>query len=231
MNKDLILEKIGLILNEKKDEVNIKRIPRLDDVELAFGMDNESFVGICVSCKLNGLDAILNEYGNLETFKISKALIMTISEVASNYGGELRSFSNDSVLLLFNDNTDKVVEKAVTAAMIIKYLLVVHEQSLIKRVEDKYYHTLDLGIGIDMGNILAGKIDNDFIWIGRAIDIASLIAKSCKTNDNIGVSKEIYEILTDEVKFDGEINMWKHSILKYNKKNERIYKTIYHTEI
>lgn len=211
-------------------------VPNIDNSKLSFGCTGLIFEATVLFIDVRGSTAILNKHNKRAVAKLHVIYYHAIVRIATDTGGEIRSFNGDSLLVFYPGKTKDSLSNAVKAAMQMRYAIT----ELINETLTSYVD-INFGIGIDHGRILATKVGvggdsttKDLIWIGNPVNKAAKISDECKSPHYIGVSCFVYENLTDNVTFgtqkntygqDEKVNMWTRFSLTYNGATEYFYKT------
>lgn len=156
------------------------------------------------------------------------------SSVVLKYGGKIRSFQGDSILVFWPAYKKYQIMDAVKAAMVIKWFLSSELSSLFEN-----YSKLDYGIGIDWGEVFIVRAgisrdsnNNDLVFIGKCVNFAVAIANQAKAPENIVVSFLVYNNLEDNLKYSTEnnnkVNMWNDGNVVWNNKRYDTKLTNYH---
>lgn len=222
--------------------IDINSIPSVEDVTFKKKVLK---INLCsYSIDIRKSSNLLIKHRKKTSGKIHKAFLTTTSKIAKYYGGEIRSFQGDSILV-FWPATVQDLNKAVKSAMVTTWLLGVKFSKYFKK-----YSELDFGIGIDWSEvyILRAGIardanNNDLVFIGRCVNFAVAIANEAKGPNHIGISKDVYHNLEDSLKYqyrkasysdriwkniyerNGEFyvaeNMWKEGTVDWNDETHR----------
>ncbi len=205
--------------------VETKGIPSVDNVS---HVKKAKKINLCAFCiDLRKSSDLLIQHQKQTAGKIHKAFLAIASTVVLKYGGKIRSFQGDSILVFWSANFTSQIMDAVRAAMEINWFLGEEFTSLFER-----YTKLDYGIGIDWGEVYVIRAgisrdtnNNDLVFIGKCVNFAVAIANQAKSPNNIEVSKSVYNNLDDDYKYTNEsgINMWKSGSVEWN---EEYYKTM-----
>jgi len=231
------------IIDSKFDITDIEYVPDLDDKKLTFLNTGLRFEATTLYIDMRGSTKILNKHNRYTVAKLHKAYFYIIVKIAKSLGGDVRSFNGDGMLVFFQGTTTNILSNAVKAAMKMKYMLSKDEE--IMKLFNKY-SSLDFGIGIDDGKILCSKVglsginNRDLVWIGNPVNKSVKIGDNLQSPYHIGISKYVYDNLTDEVKYYkkkdyfgivNNIDMWTESSFTYNEKIEIYYYTSYYWEV
>ncbi|EGR0207715.1 adenylate/guanylate cyclase domain-containing protein [Vibrio vulnificus] len=239
--RDKIEKKVKSIIDDGFDVTDIDYIPDIDDKNLTFGNKGLRFEAVTLFIDMRGSTKVLNQHNRTTVAKLHKSYFHTIVTIAKSFGGEVRSFNGDGMLVFFKGTSRQIIGDAVEAAMKMKWMLASEESVVNKKMEK--YSSINFGIGIDGGKVLCSKIgitgsnNRDLVWIGNAVN------KSVKIGDSlsgkVGISSWIYENLNRRVKYvkrknifgvDVDKNMWEEDEFDYNKESQRYYTTTYYWE-
>jgi class 3 adenylate cyclase len=140
------------------------------------------------------------------------------------YGGKIRSFQGDSILVFWPANLKSQIMSAVRAAMEIKWFLSNDFTNLFEK-----YSKLDYGIGIDWREVFVIRAgisrdanNNDLVFIGKCVNFTVAIANQARSPGNIEVSLSVYNKLEDSHKYatknNNKVNMWNDGYVMWNDK-------------
>jgi adenylate cyclase len=238
--KDDIVNKNLRMFNDFFSSDKVNMIPALEDKRFSFDRAGLSFDATVLYIDIKNSSSLLNIYTPKVVAKIHMNIFNTVVRIAAIYDGEVRSFDGKGLLVFFKDTGKSVINMAVQAALIMKYMLVIDENGLNKYLLSKFESSIDFGIGIDCGTVLCTKMcigggnNSSLVFIGNCINKAEIISKKKEYPNNIGISDAIYNSLDDKNKYkkavlglDSKEYMWKLDYLNYNNKNEFCYSTTY----
>jgi class 3 adenylate cyclase len=223
--------KIQDYLSGDYDVMETRGIPTVDNV--SHGKKAKKMNLCAFSIDLRKSSDLLIQHQKQTAGKIHKAFLAVASSVVLKYGGKIRSFQGDSILVFWPANHKSQIMDAVRAAMAIKWFLSVKFSSLFDK-----YSKLDYGIGIDWGEVFIVRAgisrdsnNNDLVFIGKCVNFAVAIANQAKTPENIEVSLSVYENLEDSYKYtiknNNEVNMWTDGIVEWNEERFKTKLTSY----
>lgn len=239
--KSNIIDKVKSILNTKFEFDEVSYVPDLENSKLTFNNYGLQFEATVLYIDMRGSTKLLNKHTNPVVAKIHMAYFHTIVKLANAYGGEVRSFNGDSMLVFFQGTTKDSLSNAVMVAMKIKYMLNDSDSGINELLVK--YTPIDFGIGLDDGKILCTKVgvsgqnNRDLIWIGNPVNKSVVISDKCSSPNHVGISSYVYSNLNDDVKYNetinaygqkSKVNMWKKGTIKYNGFVEEYYYTGYH---
>ena len=126
---------------------------------------------------LRGFTSISSVYPTAVIFELLNRHLVHMSEVIVRHGGVINKFIGDSIMVLFGapESHEDDVHRAVTCA--------VNMQIAMEEL-NQYHRHLDLpeffmGIGINTGNVMAGRLGSDlyaeYTVIGNEVNLASRI--------------------------------------------------------
>jgi class 3 adenylate cyclase len=223
---------------------DVDYVPKADDGRLTFGNKGLRFSATTLYIDMRGSTAVLNSHNRASMGKIYKCYFHVIVSVIDKFKGEIRSFNGDGMLVFFIGFDKAAKNRAVRAALQIKYMLTSEEAGIAKKMDK--YTSPDFGIGVDSGNILCTKIgipggnSQDLVWVGNAVNKAVRIGDRQRAPQHLGISKTVYEALTDDFKNQEKdwllsgllgrrkIALWQEvgDELEYNGREEVFYRSL-----
>lgn len=236
--KSAIENKVREIIDGGFDVVDVYSVPEISDTRLTFGNKGLRFNATTLYIDMRGSTKVLNKHNRTTVAKLHTAYFHTIVTIAKSLGGEVRSFNGDGMLVFFYGTTKEIQNKAVRAAMQMKYMLSSVDSKVRSKMEK--YSPVKFGIGIDAGTIICSKVgisgfnNRDLVWIGNAVNKSVKIGD--KLNGDVGISSYVYSNLNDQTKYHTkkgilgayQENMWEDDWFKYNDKYETYYSTTYY---
>jgi adenylate cyclase len=239
--KQDITDKVKAIVDEEFKVEDVSYVPDIKNSKLTFGNTGLRFDATVLYIDMRGSTEILNKHNKRTVAKVHMAYFHTIVKIAKALGGEVRSFNGDSTLVFFQGTTKTTLSNAVKAAMQIKYMIADKASGINGHLSR--YSKIDFGIGLDYGQILCTKIgvggdsnNQDLLWIGSAVNKATMISDGRKAESHIGISKAVYDNLEDYVKYgvrknvlgrDEKVDMWVAQQFLYSNRYELWYHTSY----
>jgi class 3 adenylate cyclase len=240
--KQEIIDKVKVIMDEEFKIEQVAYVPDIKNSKLTFGNTGLKFGATVLYIDMRGSTEILNKHNKASVAKMHMAYFHTLVKIAKFLNGEVRSFNGDSILVFFQGNTIQSLSNAVQAAMHMKYMITNSESGINRYLTQ--YSALNFGIGVDTGEILCTKIgvggdsnNQDLMWIGNCVNKSTAISDKCQAPYHIGISKYVYDNLTDNVKYhikkdfwghDTKVDIWTANDFNYNGKRETYYFTSYH---
>lgn len=237
--KQDIINKVKSIVDDEFTVEDVTSVPDIKNSKLTFGNTGLRFEATVLYIDMRGSTEILNNHNKTSVAKMHMAYFHTAVKIAKLLGGEVRSFNGDSILIFFQGTSKQSLSNAVKAAMQMKYMISNLDGGINKYLSK--YSALNFGIGLDDGHILCTKIglggdsnNQDLMWIGNAVNKATVISDTRKSPCHIGISSYVYSNLLDDVKFGQQqspwgivekVDMWTKSIITYNDKQEYYYYT------
>lgn len=218
-----LTNKVRDYLSGDYEIVETKGIPSVDNV--SHGKKAKKMNLCAFSIDLRKSSDLLFQHQKQTAGKIHKAFLAVASSVVLKYGGKIRSFQGDSILVFWPANLKSQINDAVKAAMAIKWFLSSKLSSLFEK-----YSKLDYGIGIDWGEVFIVRAgisrdsnNNDLVFIGKCVNLAVAIANQAKAPENIVVSFRVYNNLEDNLKYatknNNKVNMWNDGNVVWNNKS------------
>ena len=112
-------------------------------------------------------------------------------------------------------NYQSEICKAVKASMVTKWFLSIKLSKYFEK-----YTKLDYGIGLDWSEVFIVRAgisrntnNNDLVFIGKCVNLATAIANEAKGPSNIGISNRVYSNLKDDLIYHtddyNKENMWR----------------------
>jgi class 3 adenylate cyclase len=240
-----INDRVKNIIDTNFDVEDIDYVPDISNSKLTFGNKGLRFEATVLNIDIRKSTETLNRHNRQTVAKILMSYYHTIVKVAKDYGGEVRSFNGDSLLVFFQGTTKISLSKGVEAAMIMRYLLYDDENGVRSKISK--YSAIDFGIGIADGKILCTKVGlggdsntKDLVWIGNAVNMSVKLSDSAHLNYAIHISNNVYINLEDYVKYGKEenflgyeekIDIWTEDTFDYNDSDLICYKTDQFIEI
>ncbi|MCK9481724.1 MAG: adenylate/guanylate cyclase domain-containing protein [Bacteroidia bacterium] len=240
--KQDITDKVKAIMDEEFKIEDVAYVPDIKNSKLTFGNTGLKFEATVLYIDMRGSTEILNKHNKASVAKMHMAYFHTVVKIAKSLGGEVRSFNGDSMLVFFQGTTKQTLSNAVQAAMQMKFMISNSDSGINKYLAQ--YSALNFGIGLDDGDILCTKIgvggdsnNQDLMWIGNCVNKSTAISDKCQAPNHIGISKYVYDNLTDSAKYgtrknywgqDEKVDMWTAAYFNYNGKTETYYYTTWH---
>lgn len=238
LNNDIssILDNRFIFNNEK-----ISTIPQLDDNKpTLYWNDWLSFCAAILMIDIRGSTKIFNSHNDNVIAKILMSYHKWVTKIAKDFGGKIRSFNWDSVLIFFEWNTKGAINEAVRCAMKISYFI---KYILNPKLTSKWYTNIDFWIWLDHDDILSVKVwiqwewNRDLVWISKAVNLSAKLSDLWKAPYNIFISNKIYINLFDDTKYHNnkdnfwntqKLDMWEYQYININWELKNLYKTNYH---
>lgn len=133
--------------------------------------------------------------------EILNRFLEIMSDTIMENGGTLDKFIGDAVMCFWGapfPQKDYVLRSVMTAVQIMENI-----KPLAKEVEEKYHHSLEVGIGIQCGTAVVGNIGTkhrlDFTVIGDVVNTAARLESNAKEGDWILISQNVYEQVKDKI--------------------------------
>ena len=210
----------------------ITDIPSVDSVSFKKKVKK---LNLCAySIDLRNSSNLLFKHHKQTSGKIHKAFLTVAAKVAQKYGGKIRSFQGDSILVFWAGIYKKQITAAVKSAMVTKWFLDIEFSKHFEK-----YEKLDFGIGIDLGEvyILRAGIsrdanNNDLVFIGKCVNFAVAIANQARSPYHVEISQDAYDNLLEEMIYDNDSNnMWSNSTVEWTGVKHPTKLTNYHFDL
>lgn len=240
-SKKTIKEQVEKYLDENFETEDVDEVPSIRD-SLRFENHGYIFKACIVFIDLRGSTKLLATHQKKVVAKIHSAYLHVAATIAHESGGNIRSYNGDSILIFFPGNTKDAIRDGVKTAMKIVNAINDESEGLNILLKKKNYSTLDFGIGIDHGEILATKIgikgfDNrDIFWDSINVNKAVKLSDKGQNPYHIYISNAIKENLLDEVKYhqkkdyygyETKVDMWSQDTFTFNGEYIYCHKTNY----
>ncbi|NOQ37159.1 MAG: hypothetical protein GQ569_14915 [Methylococcaceae bacterium] len=228
-----IEEKVRQTLESPFEIEDVETVPDASDPRLCFENKGLRFEATVVYLEIRETALILRRNNNVMLEKIRMSYFYVVIDIVKDLGGTVRRAHDDGVYIFFQGVTQDSLNRAVKAAMKIKYMLT-NEFSRVKKMLE-IYDALDFAIGVDDGKVLCTKVGNEetkhgeLIWSGDALNIATGIAKRLLVPEHIGVSELVHFNLKDSIKFSkskkGKQEIWRSNSFEYNNETQKYFHT------
>lgn len=200
-----IEEKVKYILKSCFEIEEIETVPDLDDFRLGYENKGLRFEATVLYVLIKNTEQILLNDDEAMLAKFRRIYFYIVVEIVESLGGTVCRAHDDGLYVFFQGTTQDSLNRAVKAAMKIKYMLT-NEYSKIRKMLE-IYDVLDFAIGIDDGQVLCTKVGSEnmqqteLVWSGCSLNKAIKIAKKIKVPEHIGVSELVHFNLNDSVKY------------------------------
>lgn len=146
---------------------------------------------------------MVDHFDSVDSAKIVRAYLASVCRVLRDRGGEIRSFDGDRVMAIFVG--DKAADKAVDAALRMKWVIdeIVHKH--LSLYNDAYYEKSDKWrlkhrTGIDIGTafvVRAGvRGNNDLVSIGETPNIAAKLSDYKGGRGHVTITEHVWDKLS-----------------------------------
>lgn len=229
MKKDIKEQAAQLLAPGDYVIVSSEVIPGPGDNRVTFGSTGVQFNAVALFIDMRGSTRVINEHRPQSAAKIHKAYLFVATKLIAHWGGQIRSYNGDSILAFFPGAAKGDVAKAIIAAGQIKWMLTSECAADFAR-----YRAVDFGIGIDVGSIVCVKVGsgrnenhNDLIWIGNAVNRATVLSDAAKGPEQVWVSDAVRALMEDRVRYHpvSRQELWSAAAVDYNGQVERAWKT------
>lgn len=178
-----------------------------------FALENDKWVQVddvvCVYFDLTSSTNILKKYGDEISVKIFDSYIKSATRIFKNFECSYLDIQGDGGFALFSG--DKHIQRAMVSAITLKTLLSRsysgNLNDLVKKMKSKI--NLSSKIGVHIGKILAKKSgirgENEILWLGDLVSIASKICGLKYEKSNLFKSDSGKEIQSDILKISKDL--------------------------
>jgi len=177
-------------------------------LELANGFQEtpqEADVTILLS-DLRGFTALSENYSPLEIIDLLNRYFSSMTEVINHYDGTIDKFMGDSIMVVFGSPVSQQDDLERTLACAVEMQIRLKE--INKENRELGYPPLYMGIGINTGKVVAGKLGselyNEYTVIGDHVNLASRV-ESYSLRGQILISQHTYELAQNFVEI-GQVN-------------------------
>jgi len=172
---------------------------------------------------LRGFTAMSENYSPLEVIDLLNRYFSEMSEVIEQYGGTIDKFMGDAIMVVFGSpevRSDDLERTLACAIQMQIRLTKINEQN-----KHLGYPPLYMGIGINTGKVVAGKLGSDlyseYTVIGDHVNLASRV-ESYSLRGQILISEHTFELANKFVK-TGQVNTLQ---VKGKKKPVKMYELL-----
>jgi class 3 adenylate cyclase len=224
--RDDLQAELRAIFPRAWDVQDANKVPVAEDLRLNQNHAKRLDDAVVLYADLDGSTNMVDAYSWSFAAEIYKAYLRSASLIIKRNGGAITAYDGDRVMAVFHDGPKNTA--AVTAALELNYAV----EEIIRPAYAFYANGFILRhvVGIDRSDLHAARIgvraDNDIVWVGQAANHA---AKLCNLSEKpIWVTKAVYDVMLDEVKFaNWGVSMWERRLWT-PMKNAEIYCTTYH---
>jgi len=180
-----------------------KTVPEVTEVGFK---EARSIDGVCLFVDMRGSTGITAEKHRETAVRIYRACLDNIAEVIHHDTGEIRGVAGDSFLALFSgpeNNADKAVRCAWMIQSVIHHIVA-------PEVRKRFDLELSVGVGIDMGTILAARVGKPYvpttqnlIWASHAVNSAAKLCAAASPAEVV-VSERVWSAMTRATKISGK---------------------------
>jgi class 3 adenylate cyclase len=203
------------LVKASRDSAISDRIPNYCAKDLDFSAyKKDSFVALFVDVRNSSKR--LNAIGLDNTFLTMHAMIPPMIYITEAYGGYIIDIPGDGIMVLFKDNpkhiywkkNGKMASDEIIAVDCAHDILEVHKNIVNPLLEENSIPSVDIGIGLDTGEVIVTKIGTEKNYdtkaIGNCINNAS---KNSSGFNKIIISKSLFDMIPEySEKFDNTSN-------------------------
>jgi len=188
-------------LPETPDNIFSEKILTTLDRSSIFGSSpKEKDVTILLS-DLRGFTSMSENYNPLEIISFLNRYFSAMSEIIQQYDGTIDKFMGDSIMVVFGTPESRTddIERSLACAIEMQIRLT----SINEENKELGYPPLYMGIGINTGRVVAGKLGSDlysqYTVIGDHVNLASRI-ESYSLRGQVLISEHTYDLAKDFIK-------------------------------
>jgi class 3 adenylate cyclase len=161
--------------------------------------------------------------------EVYKSFLQCSARVIRQNGGEITSYDGDRIMAVYvkkNRNS-----AAARTALQINYCV---EKIINPALQSEYKTTYAIRhrVGIDTSEVRVARTGirgaNDLVWVGRAPNYAAKLSDS-STAFSSWITKDVYDQLTDEIKFSKGRNVWEER--RWKQTGLTVYGSTWHLRI
>lgn len=183
------------------------KVPEITDVSHA---EAKTITTSVLHIDMRGSTNIIRQFNAVDALKIYKIFHATMVSVALFKGGKVRTFAGDRIGVLFDPS--RSVDDAVETALLMQGVI---EQILNPIFQERAGYSIQYGIGVDYGIMLVGRIgqygnsNNDLVWVGEAMNVASKLADDMGAG--VFISDTVHSNMSSKIMEDMNM-LWKQSV-------------------
>jgi class 3 adenylate cyclase len=206
--KDDLVAEVKSTFAQKWEVQETDRVPAPEDLRLNANHAKDLENATVLYADLDGSTDMVDSYEWWFSAEIYKAFLRCASQIIRSEGGVITAYDGDRVMAIFTGGTKNT--DAVRCALKINYAASEIVQPAIKARYPTTNFKLGHVVGIDTSQLRTARIgvrgDNDLVWIGRAANYAAKLTN--ESGKPTWITKAVYDIMLDEVKFSDGKNMW-----------------------
>jgi class 3 adenylate cyclase len=185
-------------------------VPEAEDVQL--GNHAVELDGTVLYADLAESTSLVNTKEATFAAEVYKTYLLCASRIITKNGGSITAFDGDRVMGVFIGNMKNT--SAAKAALQINYAVQKIINPKLKAQYSNSTYEVKQSVGVDTSKLFVARTgirgSNDLVWVGRAANYAAKMCSLRMGNYASFISKDVYDVLHESVKFGGESksSMW-----------------------
>ncbi|NET72398.1 MAG: adenylate/guanylate cyclase domain-containing protein, partial [Sphaerospermopsis sp. SIO1G2] len=157
---------------------------------------------------VRGFSAISEEYPPEQVVEILNLYLEAMTDVINNYQGNINDFMGDGILVMFGapisrqDDSDRAIACALAMQLAM--------EKVNKKNQDMNLPILEMGIGINTGEVIAGNIGSqkraEYTVIGSHVNLAARI-ESYSVGGQVLISENTYKDTNLNLRIDNQFKV------------------------
>ncbi len=203
-----------------------RKVPEPEDVKL--GNDAVKLDGTVLYADLADSTGLVRGKSAAFAAEVYKCYLHCASKIIEHYDGVITAFDGDRVMAVYVGDGKNT--KAVRSALAINHAVL---KIVNPRIEAQYpgnCYVVRQSVGIDSSSLFVAKTgirgSNDLVWVGMAANIAAKLCGLRSGNYASWITKTVYDHMNDEVKMNGDKNMWEQRTWPAQR-NMTIYRSLF----
>jgi adenylate cyclase len=157
---------------------------------------------------LRGFSAISEEFSPEDVVKILNLYLESMTDIIHYYKGTINDFMGDGILVMFGApiSREDDSQRAIACAMAMQLAMV----QVNKKNQEMNLPILEMGIGINTGEVIAGNIGSqkraEYTVIGSHVNLAARI-ESYTVGGQVFISEHTYQDANIDLQIDSELQV------------------------
>ncbi len=157
---------------------------------------------------LRGFSAISEEFSPEEVVKILNLYLESMTDIIHHYKGTINDFMGDGILIMFGApiSREDDSQRAIACAMAMQLAM----KQVNKKNQEMNLPILEMGIGINTGEVVAGNIGSqkraEYTVIGSHVNLAARI-ESYTVGGQIFISEHTYKDANIDLRIDSQLQV------------------------
>ena len=187
--------RVAAVIDEPFDITDGRVIPHIDS--LPYGNKATVIETAVLFVDLRSSTELVDQLRTTTVAKIHKCFLNEMVRAASLWGGQVRGFAGDRIMVLC-DPGDSACDQAANIAVTMQNIT---EYIIDRAINKRYNARVRCGIGIDYGKMLVARVGmqrdtskNDLVWTGGPANVASKLADRAPVRQ-IRITPNVYRRL------------------------------------